>query len=57
MNTKIEQDPIAFANTALDLCDDDRDRAKGVVEMIVGLDPNFKKAVLFQLNISDVRHL
>ena len=57
MNTKIEQDPIAFANTALELCDDDHDRAKGVVEIIVGLDPDFKQAVLFQLNISDVRHL
>ena len=55
--TKIEQDPIAFANAALKLCDGDHDRAKQAINITIGLDPSFKDAVLFQLMISDVKYL
>ena len=53
MTTTITQDPIEFANTALKLCDGDHDRAKNVVDITIGLDPDFKKAVLFELKISN----
>ena len=55
--TKIEQDPILFANTALTLCDNNRERAEHAVKITMGLDPDLKKAELFQLMISDVSKL
>ena len=55
--TKIEQDPIAFANAALILCDNNIERAEYAVKITMDLDPDFKKAVLFQLMISDVSKL
>ena len=50
--TKIAQDSILFANTALTLCDNNLERAEHAVKITMGLDPDFKKSVLFELKIS-----
>ena len=54
---EITQDPITFANTALKVCGNDHKRAKQCIEITVGLDPDFKRAVLHQLMISNVKYL